>query len=472
VRRASGILVLLLLLPLAAGAQEVPTGVRIHNDRTVTVSLEAADLRAVVNALARTSDINLVGSDKLQGRVTLNLRNVPAVHALDVILKNNGFVLIKKDDRIYEVMTPADAAQIHETVPVDELRVFQLKFADVDEVATRLVPGALPDSKHVKTDPATNKLILRANAQQIADVEQIIKELDVARPQVSIQARIVEIMVDRAKSRGVTLRMRDDTNNSVTGAGTAETIFDLAQGTSAIPTFGLTFTSERIDAAINALVRSDVAEVLSAPQISTGHAREAEFKVVNQVPYITRTTRVVDNVTVTDETITFKETGLRLKVTPRVLAGGKIQMVVEPAVLELTGFTDTSPPAPIIDERTAKTDVTITDGRWLVIGGLMRHNEQTVERGIPLLKDIPVLGWLFRSEQVTREKSNLVILVSATVLDDARARAGVDQVRQQVHDHRTKHGLVGPPLLDDADSQTRATPTGNREKGTSSDEEE
>jgi type IV pilus assembly protein PilQ len=442
----SGILLLLMTLPLAASAQEVPQGVRIHNDRTVTVSLEAADLRAVVNALARTSDINLVGSDKLQGRVTLNLRNVPAVHALEVILKNNGFVLVKKDERIYEVLTPAEAEKVNQKVEVRDLHVFQLKFAEVDEVADRLVPSALQDRKQIKTDPATNKLIIRASAAQIADVKTLIEELDVARPQVSIQARIVEIMVDRAKSRGVSLKIRGEANNRLSGLGLTETVFDLAQGTAAVGTFGLTFTSEKIDAAINALVQSDVAEVLSAPQISTGHAREAEFKVVNQVPYITRTTRVVDGVTVTDETITFKESGLRLKVTPRVLAGGKIQMVVEPAVLELTGYTDTTPPAPIIDERTAKTDVTITDGRWLVIGGLMRHNERTLKRGIPVLRSIPVIGWLFRSEQVTREKSNLVILVSATVLDDGRAMAQVEGVEKDIRKHRAEQGLEGGPF--------------------------
>ena len=115
-------------------------------------------------------------------------------------------------------------------------------------------------------------------------------------------------------------------------------------------------------------------------------------------------------------------------------------------MLELTGFTDTDPPAPIIDERTAKTDVIMNDGRWLVIGGLMRYNERKLERGIPLLKDIPLLGWFFRTTQTTREKSNLVILVSATVLSDQKADRGSAKVDKEIRDHRKKHGLKGAPL--------------------------
>jgi type IV pilus assembly protein PilQ len=449
-RRAT-LLILMLVLPAsplwaAEPAPPVPKGVEVHRNQTVDVSLEEADLRAVVTALARTFDINVVGSDKLGGKVTLNLRGVPVREALAVIVKNAGFELVEKEGGIYEILTPQEAAKAEAAKLVPALRIFELKYAEAPYVAERLVPNALPDKSHIAEDPSTGRLILRGTPSQLENAETIIQALDVPLPQVSIQARIVEIYTDRAKSMGVSLAV-EGKSGQVGDNGAGEIKIDLAQAMQEVPTVKLKFLSDRVDALLNALEQKDVAEVLSAPTIATSHGQQAEFKVVNQVPYITRTTRVVDQVTVTDETITFKETGLTLTVTPRVLGDGRIQMLVEPSVLELTGFTDTDPPAPIIDTRSAKTDVTITDGKWLVIGGLMRYNERTLERGVPVLKDIPLLGWFFRTSQTKREKSNLVILVTATVLNDARIDAAADAVRQEIRENR-EEGLEGGPFPD------------------------
>jgi protein transport protein HofQ len=450
--RTTTALIVLLLACLcgAAAAAEMPKGVKLHGNQTVSVSLESADLRAVVTALARTFDINLVGSDKLRGKVTLHLQDVPANEAIEVILKNAGFELVRKNNRIYEVLTPAEAAKVRATLNAASLQVYTLKFAQVAQVAKLLVPNAVPDKSSIAENAESNQLIIRATPAQLADVEKIIEAVDQPLPQIAIRSRIVEINVDRARSLGVSLTVTGKTSSG--GTGTVEV--DLGQTTTKTKTLNLSFINDRIDAELNALSQKDVAEVLSAPNITTGHGRPAEFKVVNQVPYITRTTRVVDNVTVTDENITFKETGLTLTVTPRALADGKIQMVVQPSVLELTGFTDTDPPAPIIDTRSTKTDVTIDDGTWLVIGGMMRHNEQKVVRGIPVLMHIPLIGWLFRTEQTIMEKSNLVVLITATVLNKQKVAKTTGKFKQKLKDHRDTHELKGAAPLDDQFGQT------------------
>jgi len=221
---------------------------------------------------------------------------------------------------------------------------------------------------------------------------------------------------------------------------------DLTQSAVQSSTFDAAFLSDRVDALISALTQKDVAEVLSAPRVTTGHGRAAEIKVVDQEPVVTRTTRVVDQVTVTDEAVTFEETGVTLIVTPRVLADNRIELVVEPSVKELTGTTDTDPAVPIINTRSAKTTVTIYDGKWLVIGGLMRYSERKRERGVPLLMDIPVLGWFFRTTYTVREKSNLVIFVSATMLDNKKAEQDADAEQSKIKTHREKQGLEGGPF--------------------------
>ena len=409
---------------------------------TVSVSLESADLRAVVTALARSNGINLVGSGKLTGKVTLHLTDAPVLQALVVILKNAGFVLVKKDNDIYEIMTEAELLKAGSAATV---RVFTLKFAEVAQVAKVLVPNGIPEAASIAQNPATNQLIISGTAEQLRKVEMIIKAVDTQVPQVAIQARIVEIFTDRAKSVGASLTVTKE-GGALGDRGVGEVIIDLTQSTVASSTFDATFVSDRIDAAISALTQKDVAEVLSAPRVTTGHGRKAEIKVVNNEPVVTRTTRVVDNVTVTDETVTFEETGVTLVVTPRVLADGKIEMVVEPSVKELTGTTDTDPAVPIINTRSAKTRVTISDGQWLVIGGLMRYSERERVRGIPLLMDIPLLGWLFKTKYTVREKSNLVFFVSGTVLNDKKAKQDADKEQKTIRTHRKVNNMEGGPF--------------------------
>ncbi|MFH1731279.1 MAG: secretin N-terminal domain-containing protein [Planctomycetota bacterium] len=409
---------------------------------TVSVSLESADLRAVVTALARANNINLVGSDKLTGKVTLHLTDAPVLDALIVILKNAGFVLTKKDNGMYEVMTEAESLKADGAAKV---KIFTIKFADIAQVAKVLVPSALPDASSIAANPATNQLIVSGTEEQLRKAEQIIKAVDTPLPQVAIEARIIEVFVDRAKSLGVSLTLAGK-SKQFGGEGVGTVGIDLTQSAVQSATFDATFLSDRVDGLISTLTQKDVAEVLSAPRVTTGHGRQAEIKIVDQEPVITRTTRVVDQVTVTDETVTFQETGVTLTVTPRVLADDRIEMIVEPSVKELTGTTDTDPPVPIINTRSAKTQVTISDGKWLVIGGLMRYSERERERGVPLLKDIPLLGWFFKTTYTVREKSNLVIFVAATVLDDKKAEQDADAEQSKIRTHREKHGLKGGPF--------------------------
>lgn len=434
---------LLFAAPVLAAEAVAPAPVQENGEGVVSLSLESADLRAVVTALARAHGINVVGSDKLTGNVTLHLNKAPVLEALEIILQNAGFVLVKKEGGIYEIVPAAEAVKGDTGKQVPRVEIFPLKYADVEEVAKLLVPNAVPDVKAIAKDAASNQLIISGTDDQLKKVQQIIEAVDRALPQVAIQARIVEIYADRARSLGVSLDFdfREEKPNQKGTIG-----FDLTQNPVEVATFSFAYLTRRIDASLTALVQKEVAEVLSAPQVTTGHGRRAEIKVVNQIPVITRTTRVVDQVTITDETVTFKETGLTLTVTPRVLADGKIEMQVEPSVLQLTGWTDTNPPAPIVDTRSAKTAVTISDGRWLVIGGLMRYNERSNERGIPLLKDVPWIGWLFRTTYTTREKSDLIILVSATVLDDAKAEQQVSDTESKMREHRKEGPLEGGPF--------------------------
>lgn len=410
----------------------------------ISMTFESAGLRAVVSALAEAHNLNIVGGDKLSGTVTVRFNETPVLEALAVILRNGGFELVQRENSIFEIMTREEALKAREGEAI-RIWICELSNADVNQVAKILVPNALPDAKQVAVDVASNKLIISATEAQWKKVEQVVQAVDIPVPQVAIQARIVEIFTDRAESLGTSFTGRFTTDKAgKDGAGSY--VIDLLQDTVATETLNFDFSSQRIDAVLKLLAREKAAEVLSAPQVTTSHGRQAEIKVVNQVPVITRTVQLVDNVSVTAETITFKETGLTLTVTPRVLSDNRVEMLIEPSVLVLTGFTETDPPAPIIDTRSAKTQVVIKDGQWLVTGGLIRYNEQTVDRGIPILKDIPLLGWLFKTRSKVREKSNLVIFVSATVLNPEKINRDTRRELAEIEAHRERERLSGGPF--------------------------
>lgn len=436
----------LIALPLLAADAPAPPPQPLRPDhpQTVSLSIESAELRAVVTALAESRGINLVGSDKLTGSVTVHLKDAPVLEALTVILRNAGYELVTRENGIYEILSREEALKAREGKSA-QLKVFILKNADVTKVAKLLVPNAVPDEKSIAIDPESSRLIISGTEEQFKKAEQIIQAIDAPVPQVAIEARIVEFFTDRAESLGVSLT--DKFGSSATSSGGQGSLsFDLTQTTTQPSTLGFLFNSSRIDSTLDLLAHDKICEVLSSPQVTTGHNRLAEIKVVNQVPIITRTTRIIDQVTITDETVTFKETGVTLTVSPRVLAENLIELVVEPSVLVLTGYTETDPPQPIIDTRSAKTIVTIQDGRWLVIGGLVRYNEQIVERGIPLLKDIPVAGWLFKTRSKVREKSNLVIFLSATVLNPQKVDKAVQQQFSDIQKHRQENKMDGGPF--------------------------
>ena len=432
----------------AAGvaAEATPSGVGIKGGApasadgpTVSLSFEKAPLRAVVTGLAKAYNINLVGGDKLSGTVTLHLNEAPILQALEVILKNAGFVLVARENGIYEVTTEAEVVKAGGAVDV---RIFTLKFVDVAVAAQLLVPNALPDASSISQNPDANQLIISGTVAQLQMVTAILKAIDQPKQQVAIEIRVVEFFTDRAKSLGGTLVVTKS-GGQLGDSGEGRISIDLTQNPAAASVIDLTFASDRLDAAISALVQKDVAQVLSAPSVTTSNGRQAEIKVVNKEPVVTRTTRVVDNVTLTDETVTFVETGVTLTVTPRVLADRKIAMELNPSVKELTGTTDTDPPVPIISDRTVSVPVVVSDGQWIMFGGLMRSSERERVRGVPLLMDIPFLGWFFKTTDTVSEQSNLIFFVQATVLTDKMAKQNADEQKAEILEHRKAHGLEG-----------------------------
>lgn len=295
-----------------------------------------------------------------------------------------------------------------------------------------------------------NSIVVVDYPENIQRVAEYLETLDVPPQQVLIEARVVEVKLQKEHSLGVNWKAFMDRGYMPIGrfkAGAAIAASDLGimpqnleQSISYKPTFyppaqtssgqesPFTFAifDDNISIVLKTLAANMDTDILSAPRITTVNNREAEIKVITRLPWAEPQVTVSDTGTVTVTwTINYEEVGITLKATPTITEDGNITMVLAPEVSEkvsdynLTvtqGTTSVPYTVPIIDKRTASTKVVVGSGQTLIIGGLIKDKTTKGSSKIPLLGDIPGLGYLFKSVRNITDKTELLIFVSPTVI--------------------------------------------------------
>jgi type II secretory pathway component GspD/PulD (secretin) len=206
--------------------------------------------------------------------------------------------------------------------------------------------------------------------------------------------------------------------------------------------------------------------ILSAPRITTVNNRKAEIKIIESYPWAEpeASTDQNGNVTVTWK-INYEEIGIVLKVEPTINNDGMISMVLEPEVSEKTGDLELTTSGvtykvPIIDKRSASTKVVIGDGQTLIIGGLIKDKTTKGSTKVPLLGDIPGLGYLFKSKKDTTDKTELLIFVSPTIITPnefvrmaRREKYGIG--KSYLEDREKEEGMLSALEKKEKDKQSR-----------------
>jgi len=283
------------------------------------------------------------------------------------------------------------------------------------------------------------------NLQRIADY---LEAIDVSPQQVLIEARVVEVKLQKEHSLGVNWQLFADKKGLGMGqfkVYSAATANGIQQAIPYKPTFyppttttpeneetpfTVTIFDENINMVLKALANSLDTNILSAPRITTVNNREAEIKIIQSLPWaepqLTANTATTGGTSYsTTWKAYFEEVGIILKATPTINDDGKIAMILTPEVSEkvsdypLTasaGDTSVSYTIPIIDRRSASTKVVIGNGQTLIIGGLIKENNISGETKVPFFGDLPILGYLFKSKKNIQEKTELLIFVSPTII--------------------------------------------------------
>ena len=296
----------------------------------------------------------------------------------------------------------------------------------------------------ITPDKATNSLVIMASPIDYQNLLQVIQGLDRRRRQVFVQAVIAEISLTKLKELGLQWGMvgaaSDGRYASVIGQydpqGAVATMLQTIAGAGignfiTIPTMG---TPTNFAAVLRALENNGAVNVLSTPNILTSDNKEAEIFVGQNVPFRGNVT-ISNTTTPSFQSIERKDTGISLKITPQISEGEYVKLDLYQEISAVSPTTTAGAADLITTKRSAKTSVVVKDQDTVVIGGLIQDRELENESKMPLLGDIPLLGWLFKYKNKTREKTNLMIVLTPRIIRNAEEMANVtNQQKTQFSD--------------------------------------
>ncbi|MDQ7727972.1 type IV pilus secretin PilQ [Halomonas sp. SpR8] len=415
-------------------------GERFNGER-LSLNFQDIEVRTVLATLAEFTGLNLVASDSVTGRVTLNLNEVPWDQALALILQSQG--LSSREQGNVIVVAPAseladlerqelEARNQLETLSPLVTEFIEIKYSRAEDLAQLLRGGEadgfglLTERGRVSVDNRTNTLLLQDTADQVRDIVRTINRLDVAVRQVQIEARIVIARDTASRELGVNWGMsstrgfqegedgtfsRRDINPDGINRAQGGLAVDLGAATGPGTGFSFGYLSGDIllDLELRALESEGKSQTISQPRIITANQRTAKISQGEE--------RAFQSVDGNDNPDTeFKEAVLSLEVTPQITPDNRIIMDL---VIKNDSFRESEfGGEPPIDTNTIETQVLVDNGQTVVLGGILTTEELRQIAKTPLLGDIPLLGRLFRYTEESNEKVELLVFITPRLLDD------------------------------------------------------
>ena len=453
-----------------------PGHTQAYYGQHVSLDFKDADVHNVLRLLAEVSKLNIVATEDVHGKVTLRLFDVPWDQALDIILQvlnleseqEGNVVRISTVKRLREereeLQKAQEAAKAVEPLLVDYIRVNYAKASKLAEIvsgaartrgATQARGGTRGEEEGVLTsrgsvfvDEFSNTLVVRDIQRGIDNARELVRRLDVQTPQVLIESNIVEATTTFTRDLGIQWGYRasigPQTGTStgsnfpgVIGAGGS----GLGTGTGGIPfiadfpaqnvapglgsaldlALGSIDGAHQLDARLTALEQQGKARIISRPRVVTLNNVAATIKSLTILRVKLPSTGTVINTGAggaagTASTATEKiETGIILVVTPQVSSDGFVLLDMF-AKSSQADFTRTVDQIPTEISREANSHILVKNGQTVVLGGIYRDNFSITNNGIPYLKDIPGIGWLFKAQNHNDSREDLIVFLTPRIM--------------------------------------------------------
>jgi len=409
----------LLFTPLVTQAQRAgDASAPIEN-----LQFQGAELRSVLTFLADYGKVNVVIAPNVTGTVTIRLANVHWREAMDIIGRTYDMAVVDEKGGYIRVVPAKDYREEltrqseHEAnqmklVPL-ETRIIKVSNSTAEDMI-ETVKSLLTERGKATADVQSNSLVVQDIPENIPVVIDYITQLDKPARQIKISAQLLEISSDGLSELGVNWMangVSQSEGGHTTFDQTGEVMADVASisGTKEIGKYSIKVMGNdwRLDAFVDAVVKSGKGKIVAHPEISTVENKEARIQMGQKIPV--KQFDQAGNVV-----IKFEEIGTILTVTPHITAENQVLMHLRPE----RSFAEFDVAGVIINTNNAETNVIVNNGQTAVIGGLTTQDETETEYGVPILKDIPLLGMLFKYTQKTNESKDLVIFVTPTIAEE------------------------------------------------------
>lgn len=399
---------------------------KVYMGRRVSLEFSDADIRKILQLIAEVSNLNFLIGDDVSGTISVKLVNVPWDQALDVILDTKGLEKKQEGNIMYikpkgkfktEDQEEAEAQIEHERRMQLKTKVFDINFAAVGDIAGQF-DKLKSERGTIAQDARTNRVIVTDVEDRLKKMSALLKELDMPERQVMIEARIVQASNTFTRDLGVqwglhyldsaaqipgTSQIDAGLGGIVTAAPTLGNV--LSSGGSAVGiSFGTLSSKLELDLKLSAAATLELIKIISTPKILTLNNKAGKITQGQNIPYQT--------VSAEGTQTQFIEAALTLEVTPHIAADGSISMKIKAS----NDSPGTGSPPPI-NTQEATTEVLVNSGDTIVIGGIYSDSDTDSDQGVPYLQNIPVLGWLFKSNSKLKKKTELLIFITPKIVN-------------------------------------------------------
>lgn len=411
-----------------------------------TIVMDEVPLTDAIKNLARQADLNYIldpkvsfGPPAADGKptipnISIRWENVTAEQALDALLTTYGLQLIEDPKTHIARITVRDPAAPDPLMN----KIIQLKYASPSNMMVAIQTTLTDKRSRVMGDIRTSQLVILATEKEIDSIDKMVARLDTPTKQVLIEARLLETSMNPSTVKGIdwtgTLQAQHlafgnnlqdkpvsqlDSVNQPLSTLWPKMMFDTAKGFNPATAF---LDADGVNAVFSFINQNSEAKVISAPRTVTLDNEMATLEVTRATPIINVTAGTAN--TTGGSQITYTNLGIILHVTPRISADNFVNLLVEPEVSRVFDtvtkvVNGSTSQADEYDIRRMETHVMIPSGNTLVLGGLVQDDTRSADTKVPILGDIPGLGRAFRSDSKSRQKSNLLVFVTPTIVQDS-----------------------------------------------------
>jgi type IV pilus assembly protein PilQ len=423
-----------------------------YTGEKLSLNFQNVEVRAVLNVIADFTDLNIITSDTVAGNITLRLKDVPWDQAMEIILQTRGLDsrrsgnviwIAPRDELATREKLALEAAQQINDLEQTRTESFQMNYqkaADVQKLLSDSSQRILSKRGSAVVDARTNTLFVQDTPSRLDEVRKLLAKIDIPVRQVMIEARIVEANDSFFKNLGVRfgytvlgglrgpggsrLNPGAELQNTAQSAGLVQGTPNLTtnglQSNLAVPglngfnagQFSFILFNEGLTRAlsleISALESDGKGKIISSPRVLTADQVEAVIEQGTEIPYQAATSSGAT-------AVSFRKANLSLKVKPQITPDGNVIMTLDvnkdqPGASTAAGVQ--------INTKHVKTEVLVENGGTVVIGGIYEQADRTDIVKIPLLGDLPMIGWLFRNNITSSQKTELLVFITPRIVNE------------------------------------------------------